>query len=355
MRFVVLRRVRNLVTSELRWPRSAFAERIGITFDELASTASSTDPSIALVDLDLAQRLDTALGRTVSFECPTGAAVDRVEPRDIDIERVRAFLGQTGMSVATFAQIVGVQRETISSHLSKRVGWKRVARSAPVIDALLQSNEQPRYSAPEDIDVEFFANVMPTLQLRRHRCADSATTKPIEEAQKWRKILHVLTELSFRGAQSIDESTLIVSVWQAWPGDFGLRGYEGFYPESREIRAKLLSKPLCDYVERDDQRQQAWKPSRAGLALIETQRKSKKMRRLFIATTGEKCQRIVDGVRCSTRSRLEVERLPALAQIADALAIQRKAATPEPRAPEFPSFPAPRVATLAPFIANARR
>lgn len=279
MRFVVLRHVRERTINDLRWSRAEFAERIGIPFDQLLARARSNDPSIALVDSSVAKRIDDAIGCVASFECPAEGQTSAVEARNIEFERFEAFVQRTGMSISTFARIVGLERETIVRRMNTRMGWGRLTRSAPLVELLLRSNEQPDYERPDENEEVF---VMPSLRTGHRRCqipigSVISTKRPEDHAPKWRKILHVLIELSLRGAQSVDESDLIVATWRQWPSEFGLRGYTEVFPEAREVRSKLVSSPLCDYVERDPENGHAWRPLVCGLVLVDKQRHRKRL------------------------------------------------------------------------------
>lgn len=322
MRFVSIRKVRLIAQDELGMTSSMFAKKFGISFDELYARASASDSSIAHVELSIAKAIDTEFGRCVSFVAPLSSELVDLHDPPVAISRIREFMARSGVSATTMAQLVGGTREWVHRTVAQPDPWMKKSRLLPIVDQLLRSNESPNYDLPTAVGAVEDAHRMPPV-LRR--CAipmsSSMLQLPCLKAQKWRKILDVLVRMSEDGLRSVCESELIVAMWQHWPMDFGLKHYETFYPEAREVRSKLVSAPLKNFVERDLSRQQHWTVNSAGVHLVRRQRANAK-KALYSKPVLLVVNRADGGKRCRQPGQPRAY-LPSLQQVQTATAAMK--------------------------------
>lgn len=344
MRYIVHAHVAEIARDELQLNMADLRKRLGFSWSDLHQRSMIVDRDIRAISDQRAKAIDDLVGRVVSFAPPKPMSVAHgAQEREFDSQRIRNVIRATGIAAASLSRMLGRNPGWLYVRLTEKKPLRLSQENYAIVDQLCSSVESPVYAEGESIPAPCaiattvaHENIMPNVA--RAFCV--AVKTPTVEREvgaanlvpKWRKILQVLERLSQSGTEFVDENVLVVETWRAYPKDFGLRGYELQYPEAREIRSKLVSKPLSRHVERNESQPAQWAVKPSGVALVSSprNRETRRFTRALLACEQTCCNGPLGG--CDDTI---VRPKPPLAE-------------PAPITTRKP-------ATLAPFIAAAKK
>lgn len=329
---------------------AAFRRQVGFSIEQLLQLTIDSYPALLDVDNAAAALIDQAVGRCISFQQP----YDQIRARqktglvDFDTRPLAQFIDNTSISIQTLSVLLGCTREWLHKLLTKQV-VQLSRHNADLINYVIESNVSPSYEvAPnaDDGDAQLAKCLMRPIVRKCFTSAEFEINKVRLSGARvlaWEKVLAVLVAMSNYGASSVFEPDLIVAVWKLWPQSFGLKGYAEFYPETRAIRARICSPPLCRLIKKVEG--DRWEVSGAGIRLASKSgflvRRSTRTRHVSLL---DRCDDTKQK-RCRTPEERSMSILPSLAAIARATRSNEVVA----------AATKPGATRLAPFITNAAR